>query len=741
MSKKSSSEGGVFENASGLEDTMLEDGDVTYHSENSSTSSGKENVSYLNSILSNECSISAVSGTFPDNLQQKSSVQDTTTPTCATKIENQKSGGITHGTEKTERLNIKFLDEKDLDWADPNLLERVPVNCLIDALKKEGFDVFITLLKKSASTSKKVTVAPLLQIVKEIPIKIPELVTLTTDSMRSLRYLSTLLCYELLKTKIRDRDNFEHIFEEVLMKRYKDVDPNIRSLSIGFFADMVLMLPEYFGSAHFEIFAKSMVDKSEIVRRKSIKALKKLLALKDTKNLGAFYQKNLKVVSELSAFDRCESVRNDCASLMFLLYEGRIVRKEACLKVLHLASNKVFNKILREIRSEVGGSAAKRGRGGVKSVLFPVSVLHELLDINEKSLSLLKFTQAELNEYIESVMEDLTCDRCCKRNFSCKLKILSIINLPTTPQSYFIRLLEMIKDNPHNIRLVMDALMTMDFGIASAETDEIVKILFELNKNFRNQFLDPFLKLVKKIGVSISSYYTDLILSEETCVTVAKYFDVSYYESGNVLFQCYCFLWRTINKDFRDVQLEGNFDEDIISLFNFLVFFKGKLNLPGNVKNPIQVFYNRLEEYVGEYIGAKKLTTAELDELSKLVKRGILADAKYLFKKDLVKERKLEEFFGGLLGTRRLDKNLAKKISRETRGVSVFEHLKNCAGNDLEEVCGYFVSGLSSSEAIYLENRCKLKKVKSLLLKKINAVNKSDFPSSPIRGNEDVVSL
>lgn len=712
-------------------------GRIELHEE-SLLSTDKENLSYLNSIGSNDYSIHTTSKTLSNEFQLTSVFQDESDENAPAQKESTYEE---FGTKEVKMLATAQQDERNLDWTDSNLLEKTPINSVISALKHDGFDSFLTLVRACASSLKKSTLGSLVKIMKSIPVDDLALTKCTTDPLRNLRYAATFLCYELLKMKIKAKESAEYLFEEVLIKRYKDVDPNIRSLCVSSLIDTLVLCPALFDASHFDIFSRSIVDKNEAVRRKSIKALKKLMMLKNTTSLKAFYLKNLKVVNELSLFDRSESVRRECANLLFLLYNNDVVKKEACFKVLHLADQRAFDSIVDEIKTDLRKSSRAKNKEPSENVLFPISTLHELLDINEKSLSLLKFTQENLNEFIERIMGDLSCDTSCKKGFSCKLKILSVIALPNTPLKYFIEMLEMVKENPLNISLVLATLMRLNLKAEYEETDEIMKITYNLNKNFKNRFLDTFLKLLKQINGAISSYYIDLILNESTCVDVAKYFDISYFECRNVLFQCYSFLWRAINKDFRDVHLEGGFNEDLEALFNFLIFFKEKANEPSGIKSSIAVFYNKLEEYVREYLRKKKLSSRELDELHKLVKRGILPDTAYLFKKDIIKERCLEEFFGKLLETRKLDKTLAKKVSKETKGCSAFDYLKSCAGNELEEVLEYFVSGLSQNEAIYLENKCRTKKVKSQLLRKINTKKKVDFPRSPVRENEDVVSL
>lgn len=701
-------------------------------SENSMMSVEKESSIYLGSAASNEYSIHTASKTHSQDQHLAPAIRESTGDNGHLAPVEASAGAF---STKEQR------DEGKIDWTDTTLLERLSVNSIAAALKEEGFEAFLSLVRHSVAALRRPVVATLLKILRKISVDVPALVRCTTDSMRNMRYASTFLCCELLKTRTGTGDEIGTLLDNVLVRRHRDVDPNIRSLCIASLADILVAQPELAAPRYLDIFAKSMADKNETVRRKSARALKKVLGMKTRTSLRTFYLKHLRMIREQAQFDRCEAVRSECAGLLFLLYKNKFVKKDACYSVLHMADDKVFGDIFEEIQDDLHGPGWRNKRGPADNVLLPIDALHELLGINEQALALLKFSQENLNEYIEDTVRDISCVQGCKRTFACRLKMLSLICLPNTPLHYFAEILGVVKESPENIALVVECLMRTSLRAEDEKTDEIVKTLFSLNQNFQNRLLDPFLKLLKQINGAIATYYVDMVLSEETCVDVAKYFDVSHFKSRSVLFQCYCFLWRAISGDFREVELDGRFDEDLSGLLNFLVFFREKMGDAGGMGDAIRVFYRKLEDYVRRYIEARSLSFEELSELSRLAKKGILAEAAGLVKKDLIKEKMLEDFFARLCKTRKLDRALAKKVARETRGISAFGYLKNCVGSDVEAVCEFFVSGLSLNEAIYLESKSHTRKVKSMLLRKINSKRKSDFPSSPVRENEDVLSL
>lgn len=720
----------------GVKSRMSEKENTVALSGNLSTSSEKENASYLHSVLSEEYSVKNTTMNSSSDLQAGALLQE------GSNNDLFQEGETMHkavSLEERGNQTREMQEEKGFSWESPGLIEKYSPGDLANALKNEGFGCFLTLLRSSAAFLKKPVLNALLQILKSISVEIHSLVKCTLDPMRNLRYASTFLCCEILKMRMKTGEDVDVLFERVLMKRYKDIDANIRSLTIVSLMDVLLSFPTLFDTSHFNIFAKSITDKNEMVRRKSVRAMKKLLALGEKETMKVFYLKSLKVIGELALFDRCDSVRSECAGLLFSLYESKIVKKEACFGVLHHAHQRVFRKIFGEIRNEICGKKRREKAG--ENVLLSGDAIHELFNINEKALKLLKFTQEDLNGYIEDVISDVTCSRGCRRPFSCKLKILSVIVLPNTPLKYFVDLLGVVRENPSNVELVLEALLKVDVKAESEETEEIAKTLFNLDRNFGHRFLDPFLRLLKKVNGAISTYYVERLLSEETCVSVARYFDVSHFQSKNALFQCYCFLWRTISKDFREIHLGGGFDEDLSGLFNFLLFFKEKSGEPSAIQDAIIAFYTRLEEYVQEYLEKKKLSQDELVELGKLAKKGILADRDDPLRKEFLKQKVLENFFASLFETRKLDRALARKVSKETKGADVFGYLKSCAGNDLEGVCEFFIAHLNQTEAIYLESKSRTKKVKNLLLRKINTEEKDEFPKSPVRENEDVVSL
>lgn len=698
-------------------------------SENSTMSVEKESSVYFGSVASNEYSIHTASKTHSQDLHLSPTIRESIgNDGCLVPVETSAS---VFATEEQR-------DEGKLDWTDSTLLERLPVGSIAAALKEESFDAFLSLVRNSMAALRKPVVATLLKILNKISADVPALVRCTTDSMRNMRYASTFLCCELLKTR---EEEVGTLLDNVIVRRHRDVDPNIRSLCIASLADILVARPELAAHRYLDIFAKSMADKNETVRRKSARALKKVFGMKTRMSLRTFYLKNLKIIKELAQFDRCEAVRSEYADLLFLLWRNGFVKKDACYNVLHMADDKTFGDIFEEIRDDLHGPGQRKQRDPADNVLLPIDALHELLEINEKALSLLKFDQENLNEYIEDTIRDISCVQGCKKAFSCRLKMLSLICLPNTPLHYFSEILGVVKESSENIGLVIECLMRTALRAEDGNTDEIVKTLFDLNRNFQNRLLDSFLRLLKQINGVVATYYVDMVLSEETCVDVAKYFDVSHFKSRNVLFQCYCFLWRAISGDFRETELEGRFDEDLSGLLNFLVFFKEKMGGAGGMGDAIRAFYGKLENYVRKYIEMRSLSFEELSELSRLAKKGILADTAGLAKKDLIKQKMLEDFFAKLCKSRKLDRVLAKKVARETRGVSAFDHLKNCVGSDVEAVCEFFVAGLSLNEAIYLENKSHTRKVKGVLLRKINSKRKNDFPSSPVRENEDVLSL
>lgn len=733
--KKGARTGNVPENDDGVR-TSERDSTGAFH-EDFSEDSGKENSFQLHSVPSEEYSVRNTTMNSSNDFQMTSLFQEG--PKVGISQEKTMREVTLHDMQGG--LAKKAQDETGFSWDKPGLIEKYPAADLASALKDEDFGCFLSLLKSSAGSLKKPTLERLLKILCTITVDIAALVKCTFDPLRDLRYASTFLCCEILRMRVKSGEDTDVLFEKVLMRRYKDVDAGIRSLTISSLMEILVGFPTLFNVGHFNIFAKSITDKNEMVRRKSVRALKKLLGLEGKENLRVLYLRSLKVISDLALFDRCDSVRSECAGLLFALYENKIVKREACFGVLHLAQQRVFKKIFGEIKDEVCGKSQKRATGGTKNVLFPVDALHELLSINEKALGLLKFKQEDLDEYIADIMADLSCKRACKKPFSCKLKILSEIVLPNTPLAQFVDILEIVRENPANIALVLDCLLLIDIRSDSEEADEIVKTLFSLDRNFSHRFQDALLRLLKKIGGTMSSYYVNQVLSEETCVAVARYFDVSHFPSKNVLFQCYCFLWRTISKDFGEVQLEGSFDEDLSGLFNFLLFFKEKAAETSAIQDAIVTFYAKLENYVRMYLEKKKLSQEELVELGKLAKKGILVDGDDPLRKAFLKQKILESFFARVFETGKVDRALAKRVAKETKGTDVFGYAKRCVGSSLEAVCEFFVGHLNQTEAIYLENKSRTKKVRGLLLRKINSGQKDDFPKSPVRENEDVVSL
>ncbi|KAL0266054.1 UNVERIFIED_CONTAM: hypothetical protein PYX00_011771 [Menopon gallinae] len=702
-------------------------------SNNSTMSIEKESSVYLGSVASNECSIDTASKTH--SLEQRAGPDDNA------RLAPIEVGSFAADAGPAGGAAAEHGEPGRMDWTDAALLERHPADSIASALREEGFDAFLALLRSSAVMLKKQAVATLLKILNAIPVDVQALVRCTTDSMRNMRYASTFLCCELAKARASAPEGPGVLLDDVLVRRHRDVDPNIRSLCVASLADVLAARPEFVAPRYLEIFAKSMADKNEAVRRKSARAMKKMLGTKTKASLKAFYMKNMRVIRELAQFDRSEAVKSECAGLLFLLYKSKFVKKEACYSVLHMADRKTFWDIFNEVCGDLRGPG-RGGKGDVgDNVLLPIDVLHELLDINEKAFALLDFSQENLNEYIEDTMRDLSCVPGCRRTSACRLKILSLICLPNTPPRYFAEILAIVKESPENVGLVLECLMRASPKAECEGTDEIVRTVFNLNRNFENRLLGPFLRLLKQIGGAVAAYYVDMVLCEETCVEVAKYFDVSHFESRNVLFQCYCFLWRAICGDFREAELDGGFDEDLSGLLNFLVFFKERTGDSNGMRDAIRAFYSKLEDYVRRYVEARSLSIEELSELARLAKKGILADTAGPARKDFIKEKMLGDFFAKLLKSRKLDRALAKKVARETRGISAFDHLKSCVGSDVEGVCEFFVSGLSLNEAIYLENKSHTKKIKSVLLRKINSKRKSDFPSSPVRENEDVLSL
>lgn len=703
-----------------------------YFSENSTMSVEKESSVYLNSLVSNEYSIQTVSKTYLQDDNSASATRKSSDDSgCLAPVETP--AGVFAAEEQR--------DEGKVDWTDPSLLERLSVSNIAAALKDESFDAFISLVRSSVATLRKPVVATLFKILNKISVDVSALVKCTTESMRNMRYASTFLCCELLKTRTgATNKDISMLLDNVLVRRHRDVDPSIRSLCIASLVDIFVARPELATLRYLDIFAKSIADKNETVRRKSAKALKKMLGMKTKMSLKTFYLKNLRMIREIAQFDRCESVRSECAGLLFLLYKNGFVKKDACYIVLHMADDNTFGEIFKEIRNDLHGAGRREKRGPENNILLPIDALHELLGINEKALYLLKFSQENLNEYIEDTIRDISCVQGCKNVFACRLKMLSLICLPNTPLHYFVEILGIVKESPENIGLVVECLMRTSLRAEDEKTDEIVKTLFNLNQNFQNGILDSFLRLLKQINGAIATYYIDMILSEETCVDVAKYFDVSHFKSRNVMFQCYCFLWRAISGDFGETELDGRFDEDLSGLLNFLVFFKEKMSDTGGMGDVIRAFYNKLEDYVRRYIEARSLSFEELSEVNRLAKKGILAGVGFA-KKDLIKEKMLEDFFSRLCKSRKLNRDLARRVARETRGTSAFDYLRNCVGSDVEAVCEFFVASLSMNEAIYLESKSHTRKIKSVLLRKINSKRKSDFPSSPIRENEDILSL
>ncbi|WUR03989.1 cohesin subunit [Vairimorpha necatrix] len=614
-------------------------------------------------------------------------------------------------------------EEKDLDFFNNSS----PKLFLAKIASLEDSTSFLISLIKNISISK--TDKLIKYFLKLSNFDISEISNLTLNKNRLFRQISTRFVYKFIISRYKDNDTnkINDLFKNVFLKRYKDIDPIIRSHSYEFLVDFISLNIKMFNK-HKSLLIKALNDKQDIVRKSIISSMRhKRLFI------------NEECLINLSKFDRNKNIRIETIKLICEFIKEDKIRPEVIFDILKCNSgtdkleNKDLNKFLKDL-------------------------FINLLKIN-KFETIHKFIEF-CSDYFDILdVEYFECD--CEINCYFKIIEKQKKSFKLTDLYYF------YKNNINSLKSIMGLLIYSEIDnteIFIKFIDEIILVL-EKSKDSEKIFekiCEFFKKIEEDYKSIIENYihkliYNNLIDRSNNIIDdkkyfkniIIKYFDIKEHVTDEDFLetQIYKNLWNIINEDYEKILRFNNKKYDIFNkkdLCNILLYLHSQISDTINSleestcldkKTGLKILYLDLLDKIN-------LDDSDLlDFLYKFNEEKILEDQIYLIYKYI----KNEEDFLNLFSVSKNKSNLVKsffkflsifdykdfpvilKISKiinmkfkDTEQRLIFNNLKYLVGENEIPCLEVFINKLNINECIVLENMCKEGCIKDVLNKKIN---------------------
>ncbi|RVD92921.1 hypothetical protein TUBRATIS_005610 [Tubulinosema ratisbonensis] len=268
------------------------------------------------------------------------------------------------------------------------------------------------------------------------------------------------------------------------------------------------------------------------------------------------------------------------------------------------------------------------------------------------------------------------------------------------------------------------------------EKENLLNLLVEINK--KKNILNYLIKYLEKSNKHLFGNFVEKIVNKENVNQIIKHFDVNF--DGDIVYQCYKFLWQTIKDEPIIFKVYNLPLEDYSDLFEFMIYLTEKLRkmdvnfkfnlkelendlikLEGNLNEKMTEFLNYLVNYLTKHL--KKLKNKEIIYYCKLIEEKIiLPDLSLLFSvsiKELTLKPQMILDYLFLFLSKETNLTLLEEIKYLKGSVDVFNNIKSLLGTEKENFIKYFIKFLSTAEAIFLESKVQNEEIKEMLKGKI----------------------
>ncbi|TBU16104.1 cohesin [Ordospora colligata] len=414
------------------------------------------------------------------------------------------------------------------------------------------------------------------------------IIEMTKDKNRATRYVSTYLMLIRIHRLIVEGKCFgivEEMYDEVFLVRFRDVDPNIRTLCVEWMYEWVLSAPSVFASAHYlKYLGWALSDKNDMVRRRGVRLITKLVEKNiDVCQLVSRFKDR---IVEIALDDKNPGLKNDGRMLCMILYVHGMLLKTDMLRILAVVDEcnegevlkKVITKIMNEETSEIIKECQLSNYKGVHELLCNASIF---------VCSCIAHTPEDVDIFSSFVLDFLRRRSvCCESRVLCYLKMLKVLSNEVTDVEKHCEMLDVTKDNEENLIEVIESLTLMDTGVFSKRPDVTDKILVkarELCVRYASErIICAFVDLLKKLEsvfYSLVWQSVELLRQEGTMFMrcLIRSFDVSTYIDNeySTEIKCYAALWNIMSEDgikIEQYELRDVSNSDV--LCDFLIFFK-----------------------------------------------------------------------------------------------------------------------------------------------------------------------
>ncbi|KAH9411611.1 hypothetical protein HK407_04g07180 [Ordospora pajunii] len=414
------------------------------------------------------------------------------------------------------------------------------------------------------------------------------IIEMTKEKNRATRYISTYLMLSRIHRLVQEGKCFgiaEEMYDEVFLVRFRDVDPNIRTLCVEWMYEWVVSVPSVFGSAHYlKYLGWALSDKSDVVRRRTVRLIARLVEKNvDVCQLISRFKGR---IAEIALDDKSPGLRDDGRMLCIVLYANGMILKADILRILAVVDEgsqgellkRVIMKMLNEEMAEQAQEPPLANHKGVHELLCNASMF---------VCSCIPHTPEDVDVFNSFVLEFLRRRSvCCESRVLCYLKMLKVLSSSVMDVEKHCEMLDVAKDNEENLVEVIGSLALVDIGVFSKRPDVTDRIIVrgrELCISHASErmvwvFVD-LLKRLESVFYPLVWQSVELLRHEGAMFMrgLIRSFDVSVHtdDECSTEVKCYAALWNVMSEDYarmEQYELKDVANSDV--LCDFLVFFK-----------------------------------------------------------------------------------------------------------------------------------------------------------------------
>ncbi|TBU13706.1 hypothetical protein CWI38_0356p0010 [Hamiltosporidium tvaerminnensis] len=214
-------------------------------------------------------------------------------------------------------------------------------------------------------------------------------ISLTSSKTRNIRFFSTICIYSKIKIFLKTKVSCDFLLKEVFLQRIKDIDPNIRSISLDYLCQWILVNDVLVKPSYLRYIGLALNDKIDNLRKKAVKIIIKLIENKNIKysvskikkvsiseygmeNFSKKIQTNqvilnfldifMKRIIEISLYDKSNVCRTECVVLIICLYKRGFIERNKLFEILKTScvDSSVVNIINELAYFSIGGSMSNQ---------------------------------------------------------------------------------------------------------------------------------------------------------------------------------------------------------------------------------------------------------------------------------------------------------------------------------------------------------------------------------------------